>query len=321
MGTATQSSTDTNQGILLGLNSLNELLKSMNDKMDSAEKEREEREKEEELMKARKTFINDVATEVTTLLKEDSGVEKYQVELHGDDAEKQSHEDTLKNGGGIDDAETVATGNDMGNDMDEAQRPMQLSDIAATLETIKKHMLKEHADMYEREEVKDEVMTEPAEEKMAEDIASDVEGDMDTADTVREADHYPETDEMDWDNDDDFDKMYKSLKNNPKAMKEFMRKSLQKQADKKAEDILRQNGFNKSESYMPKVHNKNSMMGIQKSGDEKPEGTLSERTMEIKKQISRSWDELARDYVAFRGIGREQSGILTDEMKELYSNL
>ena len=336
---------DTQEGVKLGLGGFAEVLKGVNnrlEKMDAAETQAAQVREEEDLRKAHQEFINQSALAVLDILKKDG------IDVDGETMRSVSHPDVFDSkGGGIDEQKNI----DLHNATSEVQKPLQLmmdaiNSLQKEMKTIKKHMLKEHASQYEGD-IEEDIMTEDAELGMgagmdddmdfAEDAHHDDMGDgMEEEDSmeddfgIEESADYPEEDDEDKVM-DDFDKMYKSLKNKPQALKKFMAQQIKKQTKKQTEAILKQQGFHRDESVMPKRINgrtlgiDDSTVGTgaslkksnKKAGGNKKESEFPKNDI-IKKNSERPWEDLMSDYIHFVQPDAP-SGFITPEMEDLYN--
>ena len=325
------------EGVLLGLASIGDTLTKFNDrlgKMDEVESRVEEARQAEELKKAKEDFAKEIAITAVNILKE----EKPGMDVDGATMRDVNHEDIFNSGGGVGDEQED---DDVTTEIKDVQRPLQLmmnevrKEIKKEMASIRKHMLKEHAHMYEDKDgdgdVMDDIMTEDAEE----DMAVGMEGEMDMSGDEEDesewgmeesADFPVDNDDYEDEDDDDFDKMYKSVSKNPAAFKKFMKAQqlqIKKQAKKQAEAILKQQGFVQDRGIMPKKTggNGSKTLGLDEAALQKAKSeTKNGRSPLIdivKANSDRSWEALAKDYVDHYDT-RTPSGIITDEIRELY---
>ena len=336
------------EGVLLGLAGIGDTLTKFDErlsKMGEVEERAEELRKEEDLKKAKADFAKEIAITAANIMKED----KEGMDVDGATMRSVSHEDVFNSGGGVGDEQED---DKVTTDIKEVQRPLQLmmkelrKEMRKEMASIKKHMLKEHAHMYEDEDgdgepdIMEDVMTEDAEEDMDMgmdmdmDSAGDMEDDEDSEWGVEESADYPMDMDEEEEDEDDFDKMYKSISKNPAAFKKFLKvqkANINKQAKKQAEAILKQQGFVQDKGIMPKRSNARKSMGlddsvlgsqVNKGGNGKANKNTATNGKNpmidiVKSNSDRSWESLAKDYVDFYDT-KVPSGIITDEIRELY---
>ena len=308
----------TQEGLKLGLASFGDVLVKVDDrlsKMNNADEKEAEIRKSEDLKKYKEDFAKEIATMTLDILKQRDGMD-----VDGATMRSVSHPDVFDSGGGVGDEQE---NDDVTTDIEDVQRPLQLmmqkmNKELKEMRTLRKHMLKEHASMYEDKDgdgdvdVMDEVMTEDAEEDMSVDM--DVHGEDEMSDDEESEWGVEESADYPMDNDEeDFDKMYKSIMKNPKSLKNFIKK----QVDSKSKQILKQHGFVEDKGTMPR-RSASKPLGISDEGVIAKQSNSKNPLVDIVKSNSnRSWEDLARDYVNHYDV-KVPTGVITDEMREMY---
>jgi len=203
---------------------------------------------------------------------------KENMELNADKFESVSHSDIFEKDGGDEDKQVDVA---LRNETNEVQKPIQammkeLVTMSASIADLKKHFLKEHADLYEHDETKEEVM---GDDEMGMDEPDVPMPDMGMDEEAE--DEYPMDENEEY-------KMVKSLKKEINALKKSFDGAVENKAKQLAESTLKRNGWNKETSKQPRLI-KNTTMGL----DENPI-IKSQNTEEIVDQLSSmSWGELA----------------------------
>ena len=264
----------------------------------------------EDLKKAKDEIVAQTALTVVDLLKK----EKWSQDLHGDQFHNVNHKDVFYSGGGVTDAQTDA---DLREDTGEVQKPLQLQELEKLLKqmeknmtkklvTMQKHFLKEHASQYEGDEamggLEEDVMTEDAEMGMDELGAGGggmeddmMEGEMmddmgeDEEFGMEESAEYPIMDD-----EDDFEKMYKSmLKKNKK-----LEKSVNAKAKIMAETMLKKQGFHKEVKQNPSKLQKGKALGLDPNPLKDAKEGANNNLVDIAKDLSgKGWNELMGMYM------------------------
>ena len=302
-----------NDGLLLALQASAEVMQRLDNKLEKMEHyDDEKREKEdsmkeeEELEKAKNTLVEETAGAVVELMK------KENMELHGDTFRKVSHKDVFNQGGGVNDAQSSP---DLVTETGEVQKPLQAmlkSMTAKEYQMLQKHFLKEHANMYEHDEVEDMASGDVAEDVLEADeelgMNDDFEKDMGNGememDMGMEDDMEPANYPVE---EDDYEKMYKSLKKS-------YNQRVQGEARKMAEATLKKQGWNKEINRQPRRMSEKTM-GLEKSQQHQA-NLEADLISQIKDYSEKSFKEICDDYMPNLSKSITPMG---DNLLELYS--
>ena len=302
-----------NDGLLLALQASAEVMQRLDNKLEKMEHyDDEKREKEdsmkeeEELEKAKNTLVEETAGAVVELMK------KENMELHGDTFRKVSHKDVFNQGGGVNDAQSSP---DLVTETGEVQKPLQAMLKSMTVkeyQMLQKHFLKEHANMYEHDEIEDTASGDVAEDVLEADeelgMNDDFEKDMGNGemdmDMGMEDDMEPANYPVE---EDDYEKMYKSLKKS-------YNQRVQGEARKMAEATLKKQGWNKEINRQPRRMSEKTM-GLEKSQQHQA-NLEADLISQIKDYSEKSFKEICDDYMPNLSKSITPMG---DNLLELYS--
>ena len=328
-----------NEGLMLALQANAEALQKMDkyfEKMDEEHEEVKEKEREEEMQKSKESLVKEISFATLELMK------KENMELNADKFHQVSHGDVFGRKMGDEDAQVDVEGK-LRTDTGEVQKPIQamLKSISAEdYISLQKHFLKEHASLYEGddkngeedvipgvEDVEEDVMTDGGDEEL--DVEGDMEEDVDLVSKnwgmAKRGDH----DEDDWEStdypmdEDDMDKMYKSMKGMSKrelfkAMlkkQQTIKSNVKSEAQKLSEKSLQKQGFTKEISRSPRVIKKDSL-GLDNTIVKSKKGEETDLMKEVK-DLSNPELYSYRDLINMRD-GTDKP-LLTPELLEFYS--
>ena len=301
----------------LALGAISETLTKMNDHLEKQEQEHEEEELERahDLEKAqanesKSALIKEISTAVFEVLKMEN------MELNADKMRSVSHKEIFTENGGDEDKQVDAEDT---NDTSKIQQPLQAM-VKSEVVAVMKHFLKEHEALYGHDDVKDDVMTEDAEEELEmdmdipelEEASQDIPmGGSDDAGGEGERDSFEGSAEYPME-EDDYEKMYKSIKKAYIKLKKGSPKSngvdFEKAVSARSEATLKKQGWNKEISKQPRLINESTMglddIVLNKSANN---GDVAEQLS------SMSWKELThlrarRDSGQHDGLPREIIG-------------
>ena len=269
-------------GILLALGAVSDSLSKMNVHLDkqAAKEEEMKMAKEAEMAKtetnlAKQNLIKEITTGVI------SSLQKENMELNASKFHPVKHKDIFNAEGGDEDKQVDAKPRP---DTKEVQKPIQA--MLKELIALNKHFLKQHADLYEDEEAKEDVLH--GEEEKPVEMAAVGMGEEDEEMVAEEADgaaEYPmEEDEF---KDKDMYKQFKALKKEMSSLKKSFDTEVEKKATKMADETLAKQGWTKEISRQPKLI-KDKTMGL----NEVPI-TKSKNKYEVAEELSQlSWKQI-----------------------------
>lgn len=275
-------------GTTLALGAVAETLRKMNTRLEKQDY-LDENEKKEEAMAMEEEKNNlvkqDLIKEITqgviqSLIKENMA-------LNADKFHSVKHKDVFNKEGGLEDSQVDAK---LRTDTGEVQKPIQAmikEEISKGFIELKKHFLKEHADLYENDDKKEDVLHGKEEEA----LVSQVEPLPDEEEDEEEngSAEYPMNEEK-YDED-----VIKSLRKEFSAFKKSFDENVDKKAKIIADEMLKNQGWQKEVSRQPRLI-KDKTMGV---SDETQIKKSDDPKEDIVKQLAQlSWNELSRMYRA-----------------------
>jgi hypothetical protein len=292
---------DTNsKGTTLALGAVAETLQKMNFRL-AKQEEAEEQQKYDDDVEMEKqagelskqSLIKEISIAVVDILKTGN------MELNADKFRSVSHGEIFEANGGDEDKQKDAKDT---NDTSKVQQPIQamLKQLQGQVTNLQKHFLKEHADLYQNDEAKEEVLG--GEEEMVEMQEEPIVPPMEeegSAEYPMEEDAFEDEDMI------KMAKMVKSLSKQVASLKKGIGTASETKAKVMAESTLKQQGWNKETSRTPRLTGNNTM-GL----DDQPI-RKSQDNADVADQLSTlSWNELTRMYQAKRsgntdGLPRE----------------
>ena len=316
-----------NEGLILAMQANADVLQKMEthfQKMDEEKEKMDEEKEEEEMLKSKEAIMKEISIATLELLKKDNMV------LNADKMHNVSHPDVFGRAMGNEDAQVDVEGK-LRTDTGEVQKPIQamILQLQKEMKMLKKHFTKEHASLYENDEeeamdsVEEDVMTDIGDEDMS--IEGNMEDDMNMEEDDTGMDDDWESTDYPMD-EDDMDKMYKSMKKMSKKdmFKAMLKKQISVQnnvkseAKKLSEKTLQKQGFRKEVSRTPRVIRKDTLgldNNIVKNKNNKVVGEMD--LMKELKDLSNPELYSTRDLINMRDGGDKP--ILTPELLEFYN--